>query len=286
MQLARPADLPPDLPWPLTEDDLPYSDGEPTESQRHVLQMTLLIESLTLAWADRPDGFVGGDMFLYFSPEQVRGRDFRGPDVFAVLDVPKRERKSWVVWQEGKGPDVIIELLSESTAAIDKGEKKRVYQDEVKVPEYFWYDPETGELAGFRLRDGVYEPIVPDSAGRLPCEVLDLALVRERGRYNDVEAVWLRWTTAGGALLPTSAEIAEQERRRAEAERRRAEAERRRAEAERRRAEAERRRAETAEAHLEEERRRADDARHRIAELEARLARLEARLDSADDAPR
>ena len=154
MQLARPADLPPDLPWPLTENDLPYSDGEPMESQRHVLQMTLLIESLTLAWADREDGFVGGDMFLYFSPEQVRGRDFRGPDVFAVLGVPKRERKSWVVWQEGKGPDVIIELLSESTAVIDKGEKKRVYQDEVKVPEYFWFDPETGEFAGFRLRAG------------------------------------------------------------------------------------------------------------------------------------
>jgi Uma2 family endonuclease len=37
-----------------------------------------------------------------------------------VLDVPRRERKSWVVWEEEKAPDVVIELLSESTAKKDK----------------------------------------------------------------------------------------------------------------------------------------------------------------------
>ena len=66
-------------------------------------------------------------MFVYYSLAQVRNRDFKGPDFFAVLGVPKGERKSWVVWEEGKAPDVVIELLSESTAQQDKTNKKQIY---------------------------------------------------------------------------------------------------------------------------------------------------------------
>ena len=89
---------------PPTEDELPSDDGVPMETLRHRLQMNLLIEPIELAWADRDDFFVSGNMFVYFRLNQVMDYDFRGPDFFAVLGVPKRERKSWVVWQEGKGP--------------------------------------------------------------------------------------------------------------------------------------------------------------------------------------
>jgi Uma2 family endonuclease len=205
---------------PPTEDELPYSDGEPMESERHVLQMHLLIEPLRLHWSGRPDGYVGGNMFVYFSLEQTRGEHFRGPDFFAVLGVPKRERKSWVVWQEGKGPDVIVELLSASTASVDKGEKKRIYQDELRVPEYYWYDPFSAELAGFRLSEGRYRPLKPDRQGCLKSSLLGLVLRRWEGVYEDVPATWLRWATEDGGLLPTRAE---QERERAEQEKARAE---------------------------------------------------------------
>ena len=207
---------------PPTEDELPYSDGIPMESERHVLQMYLLILPLRSFWKDR-EFFVGGNMFIYFSLKQLRNQDFRGPDVFVVLDVPKRERKSWVVWQEGKGPDMVIELLSESTAEIDKGEKKRVYQDQLKVTDYFWYDPFTGELAGFQLQGGLYVPIEPDVAGGLVSKRLGLKLVKWEGKYAGIEAVWLRWATMEGELLPTEGELEEQERQRAEQERQRAE---------------------------------------------------------------
>ena len=70
-------------------------------------------------------------MFVYFSTAQLKNQDFKGPDFFAVLGVPKGERKSWVTWEEGKAPDVVIELLSESTAQIDKTEKKQIYQDKL-----------------------------------------------------------------------------------------------------------------------------------------------------------
>jgi hypothetical protein len=161
-------------------------------------------------------------MFVYFSLEQVRNQDFRGPDFFAVLDVPKRERKSWVVWQEGKGPDVVIELLLESTAAVDKGEKKQVYQDCLQVPEYFWFDPFSAEWAGFALRHGVYEPIAEDAQGRLCSKKLELALVRWDGSYHEVEARWLRWATLAGELLPTPQEALAHEQRQAEAAQQRA----------------------------------------------------------------
>jgi Uma2 family endonuclease len=75
--------------------------------------------------AERQDGYVGGNMFIYFSQAQIKTQDFKGPDFFAVIGVPKRERKSWVVWQEEKTPDVVIELLSPSTAQYNKTEKKR-----------------------------------------------------------------------------------------------------------------------------------------------------------------
>ena len=66
---------------------------------------------------------------------------------------------------------------------------------------------------------------------------LGLTLVRWQGEYKGVEAVWLRWATFAGDLLPTESELTEQEKMRAEQERMRAEQERMRAEQERMRAE-------------------------------------------------
>lgn len=91
-----PIDLPP------TQEELPYDDGVPMESARHKAQMDLLIDGLRPWLSQRGDGFVGGNMFVYYSLAQVRNQDFKGPDFFAVLDVPQGERESWVVWEEGK----------------------------------------------------------------------------------------------------------------------------------------------------------------------------------------
>jgi len=234
---------------PPTQDELPYDDGEPLETSRHRVQMNLLIDTLDPWLSRRGNGFAGGNMFVYFSMEQTRGRHFRGPDVFVVLDVPSHERKSWVVWEEGKGPDVVIELLSESTAEVDKGSKKIIYQNELRVPEYFWYDPfDSEDWAGFALREGVYEPLQPDAAGRFISQALALALVRWTGVYKGVETTWLRWATLAGDLLLTDEEQAvqrlEDERQQVQQERARAEQERARAEQECARAEQERARAE------------------------------------------
>ena len=81
-------------------------------------------------------------MFIYFSSTQAR-QDFRGPDFFTVLDGDgDRPRKGWMVWEEGgRYPDVIVELLSPSTAEMDKGAKKQIYERVFRTPDYFVFDP-------------------------------------------------------------------------------------------------------------------------------------------------
>ncbi|GCA86616.1 hypothetical protein MiHa_04610 [Microcystis aeruginosa NIES-2522] len=106
------------------------------------------------------------------------------------------------------------------------------------MPEYFWYDPFNPEdWAGFILRDGNYEPLSLETGERFFSQRLGLALVRWQGEYKGVEAVWLRWATFAGDLLPTESELTEQERMRAQQERMRAQQERMRDQQERMRAE-------------------------------------------------
>jgi len=207
----------PGVAMPPTQADLPYDDGIPMETQRHKAQMDLLIDALLPWLAGRQDGYVSGNMFVYFSLTQVRNQDFRGPDFFAVLGVPKGERKSWVVWEEGKAPDVVIELLSDSTAELDKNQKKLIYQNQLRVPEYFWFDPfNPDDWAGFSLDHGVYQPLAENAQNQLVSQSLGLALVRWQGNYKDINATWLRWATMEGELLLTSQEIAQEERIRAD----------------------------------------------------------------------
>lgn len=256
-------------PMPPTQEELPCEDGIPMETQRHKLQMDLLIDTLDHWLAEQGEGYVNGNMFVYYSLAQTRGLYFRGPDVFVVLSVSREPRRSWVIWQEEKGPDLIIELLSESTAAADKGEKKRVYQDQMRVPEYFRFDPfNPADRAGFALIGGRYEPLPTDADGNLWSARLGLKLTLWSGRYLSVDGTWLRWTMPDGTLLPTWAE----------AERAHAQAERQRAESALQSAATERARADAALHSAATERARADAEQARAERLAAEVAQLRAML--------
>ena len=162
------------------------------ETMRHQFQMDLLIDAMDLWLEARGDGFAGGNMFLYYSLEQVRHNTFVGPDFFVALDVPRGERKSWVIWEQSRGPDLVVELLSASTAQYDKTLKKTLYARQVHVPEYYWYDPFNPEdFAGFILHGGHYQPLVIDARGRIHSPILNLDLGRWPGTFRGIEAVWL-----------------------------------------------------------------------------------------------
>jgi Uma2 family endonuclease len=261
-------------PIPPNSKDLVYDDGEPMESARHRQQMVLLIESLEYEWRNRDDFYVGGNMALYFSETQAKKNDFRAPDVFVAMNTTRHERRGWVVWDEdGRTPDVIIELLSESTEQVDRGEKMRVYA-RLRVPEYFLFDPFTSVFEGYELdpRSRSYVRKQADAAGRIRCESLGLFLAPVRGTLWSVEASWLRWHDAEGRVFQLGSEAAD-----GEAELARAAAERARAAAEHAHAEAERANAEAERANAAAERARAE-AERANAEAE-RANRLQAELD-------
>ncbi len=154
-----------------------WSDEPPLESDRHREQMDLLINCLNWWWRDRTEFYVSGNLTIYYSPEQIKTQDFRGPDFFVVLGTERHPRKSWVVWGEnGRYPNLIVELLSPSTAVVDRGLKKQIYQDIFRTPDYFLFDPETLELAGFHLLDGQYQELIPNEKGWLWSQQLELYL--------------------------------------------------------------------------------------------------------------
>jgi Uma2 family endonuclease len=176
-----------------------YSDEPALESSLHLQQLLLLLKCLDWLWRDRTDYFSAGNLTVYYSQRQKKSEDFRGPDFFVVLGAEQRPRKSWVVWEEdGQYPNVIVELLSESTAATDRGFKKQLYQATFRTPDYFWFDPESLEFQGFHLVDGQYAPIPPNPAGHLWSQQL--------GLYLGVQARTLRFFTVDGELVLTPEE--------------------------------------------------------------------------------
>jgi Uma2 family endonuclease len=207
--------------WPVAEfpdtADLPTEDGIPLESPWHRAEINLLIDILVHAWRDRTDYYVGGNMFIYFSREQVLNRDYRGPEFFVVKYVDgTAERGSWIVWEEGgRYPDLIIELLSPSTAEMDKTVKKQLYEQTFRTPEYFCYDPYNQELLGWRLGNGSYYSLEPDENGQLWSSMLQAWIGLWEGEFLGRTKIWLRLFDENGQLLLTGMEA---ERQRAEQE--------------------------------------------------------------------
>jgi len=192
------------------------------ESSLHYMQLLLLVSCLEWLWRDRQDYFIGANLTIYFSRQQLKSEDSRGSDFFLVKHVEKRHRNSWVIWEEdGRYPDLIIELLSDSTAKNDRGLKKTLYQDRFKTTEYFWFSPDTLELEGFRLGQHGYETIVPNAQGWRWSEELDL--------YLGIHDRKLRYFRATGELIFTPEEDAAQQYERVGQETQRAEQEAQRA---------------------------------------------------------
>jgi Uma2 family endonuclease len=193
-----------------------YSDEPPLETELHWRQIILLLQCLELCWQERNDFYATGNLTIYYSQKRRKSKDFRGPDFFVVLGTERRPRLSWVVWNEdGLYPNVIIELLSESTAKVDRGLKKQIYQDTFRTPEYFWFDPDSLEFAGFCLLNGTYQPIETNERGWMWSQQLEL--------YLGIDEQKLRFFTAVGLLVPTPAEVAQQQTQLAQQQTQRAE---------------------------------------------------------------
>ncbi len=190
----------------------PETDGKPmTETDKHRREMTALIEALIAYFKDAPNVYVSGNLMLYY--EEGNPSASVSPDVFVVKGVSKKERRVYKLWEEGKAPDVVIELTSRSTRLEDLGNKRALYA-ELGVAEYFIYDPHQEylkpPLQGYRLERDAYAPIAVDAQGRLPSVALGLDLQIAQGDLRLLDP-----RTNNFLLTPLEAQ-AEVERLRAE----------------------------------------------------------------------
>ena len=246
----------------------PTSDGQPmAESDLHAASMVYVASALRW-WFEkrrRADVYVGSNNFLYY--ERGDPQAVVAPDVYVVVGAPAHLRDTYLLWNEPKGPDFVLEVTSASTRRNDERRKRDVYAA-LGVREYFLYDPRAEWLApplqGWRLDEGAYRavPAVTMLSNRgvaVASEVLGLELRDER----EARRVRLHDRAAGVDLLTHE----ESEWAREEAERAHTE-------------EAAARRAAEARAAQEAEARRAADMR--AAELEARLQALEGATEPPD----
>jgi Uma2 family endonuclease len=177
------------MPLQYEEIEYPYSDGKPmAESDLHRDEMNYLIRALDRWFRATRDAYVAGNLFVYY----VRGdrKAVVAPDVFLVRGVPKRKRKSFLLWNEGHGPCFVVEVTSENTRAEDLKTKKDLYQ-RLGVEEYFLHDPLSEylnpALQGFRLQDGSYRRIAPEPDGTLFSRMTGLRLRVEGERLRLVD---------------------------------------------------------------------------------------------------
>ncbi len=172
---------PPDLD---TEEYLPESDGKPmAETDVHRKLMTGLLHTLTERYREQPQVYVSGNIFIYYRDE-AGARQSVSPDIFVTFGVAKKDRRIYKLEDEGKGPEVVIELTSTSTKVEDLVTKHYIYAN-MGVREYFLFDPYSETirpaLRGFRLIGGEYAPMTGTS---LYSEVLGLELRVEQGQLR------------------------------------------------------------------------------------------------------
>lgn len=115
------------------------------------------------------------------------GQETFSPDVLAVLDVEEPAddpRMAWVVADEGRGLDWVLEVLH-------AGDRKKDLVDNVEryaalgIPEYFVYDRRQQRIHAFRLAGtGRYQPVLAQ-AGLYRSNVLglDLAIIEGSLRF-------------------------------------------------------------------------------------------------------
>ena len=174
--------------------DYPSSDGKPlAENDAQLHAILYAVGALRVYYAARADVYVSGDLLIYY--EEGNPRVSVVPDAFVVFGVEDRVRMSYKVWEEGKGPDFVLEVASPNTWREDVGPKRSTYAG-LGVEEYFLYDP-TGEhltprLQGYRLAGGAYGRVPEvESMERtlmLRSEVLGLELRAQAGgemRFHD-----------------------------------------------------------------------------------------------------
>ena len=139
----------------LSQTPIIYSDtdSQPIADNTRQFQWIVTIkENLDLLFANNSNVFVAGDLLWY--PIEGNNTIRRAPDVMVVFGRPKGYRGSYQQWQEDNiPPQVVFEILSPGNTIKEMAAKLQFYQRS-GVEEYYLYDPEKVDFAGWQIMDG------------------------------------------------------------------------------------------------------------------------------------
>ena len=174
--------------------DPPEREPDEMTSTKH-LAMTGSMHHLMRHLGSPDTTLVCAELYITQVPHPGRGGRRRSPDLLVAFDVDPElyfASNGYVISEQGKPPDFVLEVASASTATEDLGVKREVYAA-FGIPEYWRFD-ETGEhygdrLVGERLVEGEYRPIeISNLAGDIlqgHSDVLDLDI-----RWHDGRLEW------------------------------------------------------------------------------------------------
>ena len=139
--------------WDPEEERLyPSSDGQPmAENTWQAEEIVRAFYTLKKHFSDRPDALVCVDLLVYYEEGK---RLSVAPDVFVSFGVGTGNRMTYKVWEEGKPPDFVLEVLSPKTSKRDQDDKQRIYAG-MGVRECWLFDP-MGGLMQPRLRGAAW----------------------------------------------------------------------------------------------------------------------------------
>jgi Uma2 family endonuclease len=265
--------------------ELPDEDGTFMHNFQELPQRSLLSGSLRPRLKVlHPDEqyCIGCDSGIYWKLTQPVLAGCKAPDWFYIPDVPPmlngELRRSYVLWQEGIRPVVVMEYASgdgrEERDTTPGSGKFWVYERAIGAAYYAIYEVTKARVELHKLNGARYILVPPNAAGRFPIDVLGVELGIWHGTYQGQELPWLRvWDSETGKLLSSTEEREEAQERLAETEKTRADTAegllddtRRMLQEECERAEEERRKAEKAGHEAEEQRRKAEKAGHEAVE--------------------
>ena len=136
----------------------PDSDGQPmAENTLQFKWIVTIKEGLEAVFRNAADVFVAGDLLWY--PEEGKPWVRAAPDVLLAFGRHKGHRGSYMQWVEGGiAPQVVFEVLSPGNRQADLIRKFRFYE-RYGVEEYYIYNPDNGDLSGWRRGEAGLEEI-------------------------------------------------------------------------------------------------------------------------------
>jgi Uma2 family endonuclease len=136
----------------------PDRDGLPmSDNPKQFRWIVTIKENLELIYAQDANVFVAGDLLWY--PVEGSNTIRQAPDVMVVLGRAKGDRGSYQQWKEGGiAPQVVFEILSPGNRLGEMHKKLRFYE-QYGVTEYYLYDPDRLDFAGWVRHEDRLESI-------------------------------------------------------------------------------------------------------------------------------